>query len=438
MHSMKSLIGLVGREVLCEELARKLYFLALTGRLKQGVTAEQAAASMNVFLRGVLEMEAAQLTRSDEERRRKFREKQLTLTPAGHTRLAEAETLGQAAWMLMALVGLVLLIACANVANLLLARALGRRKELAIRVAMGAGRWRLARQFLVESLAVAVAGGLVGLLVATWTASSLVTLAPGGVAAFQTTPDWRIAGFALLIALVAGVLFGVAPAMEAVRPEPARVLKDQSASTTDSTSSGSLRRALVVGQVALSVVLLVSAGLFARSLAKLRLVEPGFEVDHLVTFSIDPALNGYERPRAIALLERLEREIGEMPGVRAVGLADEPLLEQSYNVSTMAIEGYQGDHGNRENSALNPVSAGFLSTMGMPVVRGRQFSEADMTGSKKVVIINESFAQRFFPNTNPMILLVMLMREIHNMKHQKNLMQNKLSLKTREYLENTK
>jgi predicted permease len=297
----------------------------------------------------------------------------------------------------MAMVGLVLLIACANVANLLLARAASRQKEMAIRLAIGASRASIVRQLVVENLMVSSAGGLAGVLVAIWTTDALLRLLPedatGGWLA--ATLDFRTLGFALLLSIVTGLLFGLVPAIVSTRPDLSSSLKDQSANITASGGQARFRRIFIVAQVALSLLLLVGAGLFARSLFNLMTQNPGFHAEKLLTFSVDPSLNGYDAPRGFSFYRDLQQRLAVMPGVRAVGAATMGPFGHSNRSGNITIEGYRAKEDEEVGAQQDGLAADYFRTMGIPLVAGREFSDHDITGAPKVVIVNEAFVKRY-------------------------------------------
>ena len=267
-----------------------------------------------------------------------------------------------------------LLIACANVANLLLARAASRQREIAIRLALGAGRGRVVAQLLVESTLLALAGGAAGIAVAAWSGRILLRFLPDAGTALSTSPDLRVLAFAVALSLVTGVLFGLVPALQATRPAIAPTLKDQASNIS---SSARLRNALVVSQVAVSLLLLVGAGLFARSLYNLREVDPGFRAAHLTQFTIDASLNAYTQPRILELYRRVEDSLRQTGGVVAVTSVEVPPLSGDASTHTVRVEGYVPKPQEDMNPYVNWVGAGYFSAMGIPLIAGREFTPAD-------------------------------------------------------------
>lgn len=384
------------------ENRRSIWTYAIA-RLKPGVTRQQAEVAMQVVYRPILEMEAPLFPDASESFRKRYVEKKLIVVDASKGQSELRKRFSTPLDVLMAMVGFVLLIACANVANLLLARAAARQKEIAIRLALGAGRGRVIRQLLVESTVLALAGGAAGLLLASWSGQVLLRFLPGDGAAqaLSTAPDLRVLGFAMGLSLVTGVLFGLVPALQATRPAIAPALKDQASNVSAGAGQVRLRMALVSAQVALSLVLLIGAGLFARSLYNLKDVDPGFRAANLMSFSINPSLNGYTQPQMQQLFARLEDSLAQLPGSRAVASAEITPLSGDSTQSTVRVEGYQPKPEEDMNPYVNWVGPGYFSTMGIALIGGREFTRRDGPASPKVAVINESMARYFFGRENP-------------------------------------
>ena len=304
----------------------------------------------------------------------------------------------------MAMVGLVLLIACANVANLLLARGSARQKELAVRLALGAGRGRLVRQLLLESLLLSLAGGALGLLVSAWLGRGLIAALPldDGAAILSADPDLRVALFAALLSVLTGIVFGLVPAFQSSRVALAATLKNEAGAVVGGTRPFRFRRGLVVAQIALSLLLLVGAGLFTRSLMNLRALDPGFRPDGLITFRVDPSLGGHAPDARRALHDRLRAELLREPGVRSVSMAAVALMDGSDTSSTVLVQGYQAKEDENMNPGLNMVGPDFFTTLGIPLLRGREILDSDRMGAPKVAVVNESFARYFFGDQDPL------------------------------------
>ncbi|MFI5182888.1 MAG: ABC transporter permease, partial [Vicinamibacteria bacterium] len=284
----------------------RVRWLDVVARLKDGVSLEQAQAEANVLYRQLLQEDGEHLQTKSERFRTAFLQKQLRLLPGGRGTSGLRDQSKSPLLVLMGMVGLVLLIACANVANLLLARASARQKEIALRLALGASRGRLVRQLLVESLVLAAVGGALGIAFASWTGDLLLSALPFEQAplVFTAQPDIRIGAFALGLSLLTALLFGLAPALQSTRLELAHTLKNEAASLLGGSAPFRFRKGLVVAQVALSLLLLIGAGLFTRSLVNLSALNPGFEPERLLTFAVNPSLNDYSPERRLAVLKQ--------------------------------------------------------------------------------------------------------------------------------------
>jgi predicted permease len=377
-------------------------WLHVVGRLRPGVDRRQAKAAIDVAYRHALVEDAKTLRTYDPAHRAEFLAKQIDLLPgaAGYSDLRAEITAPLV--VLMGMVGLVLLIACANVANLLMARATARQKEVAVRLSLGASRGRLVRQLLVESLVLALLGAAAGILVAGWAGELLVRALPFDDAArvFSSDPDLRVGLFTLSVSVVTGLLFGLAPALQLTRPSVAHTLKDEAASVVGG-SGGRLRRGLVVAQVALSLLLLVGAGLFARSLHNLRELDPGFRTDRLVTFSVQPAQMGYDDARVQAFAVRVQDELRALPGVTNAAPGTGRLMSNSAWRRTVKVLGRERKEGEDWSPQTSLVAPGFLDTVGFTLLSGRDFSPGDGTGAPRVAIVNQAFARFFFDGQDP-------------------------------------
>ncbi len=378
-------------------------WLDVIARLRDDVTPARAQTVVNV-LYGQLLQEDLQTVKSPSMKfRAAFLQKRLELRPGarGTSQLRdESET---PLLVLMGMVGLVLLIACANVANLLLARASSRQKEIALRLALGASRGRLVRQLLVESTVLSLAGGLLGLFVAAWAATFMLRALPSDQAALvlSADPDLRVVAFALGLSLLTGIAFGLVPARQSTRPQLAPTLKNETAAVAGGTAPFRFRQGLVVAQVALSLLLLIGSGLFTRSLLNLRAVDPGFRPDHLVSFAVDPSLNGYDLRRRFELFKRLQDDVAAEPGVKSVSMAEVALMSHDNSSSTVRVEGYERKEGDDMNPDFNGIAPGFFATMGIPLLAGRDFADTDQAATPKVAIVNEAFARYFFGDRDP-------------------------------------
>ncbi len=379
------------------------------GRLKPAITQQQAKASLQPFFHGMLEMEVKQtaFNNASAEVREKFLKNIIDVLPGSQGRSYVRRQLRTPLWVLMALTGGVLLIACANVASLLIARATSRQKEIAIRLAMGAGRFRIIRQLLVESLLLAAAGGILGLALALWTDRLLLAFMPPDTSLkLSTTPDWRILLFTSGVALLTGVIFGFVPALQSTKPDVAPTLKDTVGGIVGGGAGVRLRKGLVAAQVTLSLLLLVGAGLFIRSLRNLRDLGPGFSSENLVAFNIDPSLNGYSSDRAKIFYQQLTDAIHAVPGVRSTGLASMRILEDNEWDQWVTVEGYHPAASETPDVYMNSVGPEYFATLGVPILAGRDFTPKDTQSqqhgrkpedtSPRVVTVNEKFAKKFF------------------------------------------
>jgi predicted permease len=305
--------------------------------------------------------------------------------------------------VLMCMVGLVLLIACANVANLLIARGFLRQREIAVRLSIGASRGQLVRQLLVESLVLSFAGGALGLAVSVGLTRALIGLIPmdGQPLLVQPEPDLRILAFTFVLTSITGIVFGLLPALRASRPDPWTTLKDTVGAVAGGGGSLFLRKGLVTAQVALSFLLLFGAGLFVRSLQNLRTTETGLEMSNLITFQLSPALSGYDAPRTVNFYRDLLEGIRSAPGVKSASTAAVSLLAGNEWDSSMSVEGHQAKDGENMQAFMNALSPGYFATMGIRLIEGRDFTTMDIKENATVAIVNKRFADHFFPGQSP-------------------------------------
>jgi len=402
---------------------RRTRWVNAFGRLKPGVSMTQAKASLQPFMHSMLEMELkeAAFNHASAYDREQFLKCWMEVLPGSQGRSYTRRELSTPLWVLMATTGMVLLIACANLANLLLARAVGRQKEIAVRLAIGASRGRIVLQLLTETLSLAALGGLVGLEIAFWADKALLRIyLPSDSTGLNiaTLPDLRILVFTLGVTILTGVVFGLVPALQTTRPDVGRVLKDEAGAVVGGGGGHNrLRKTLVVAQVALSLLLLIGAGLFLRSLENLSNLGPGFPLERLVGFNIDPSLGGYKPDREKIYLQQLTNALSSIPGVQSAGLASLRILEDNEWDSSMTVEGYTpAKPEDRAQPYMNQISPGYFATLGVPIVGGRDFRLTDDHEVKKgpedddwtptTVMINEKFAKKFFPGRNPIGLHV--------------------------------
>lgn len=373
-------------------------------RMKPGVTVASAKASLAPLFHSIIEDEVNQkyLAKATPYTREHFLQMKLEVMPGGRGQSEARSFLEGPLWAMMAMVGLVLLIACANVANLMIARAAARQKEVAVRLAIGASRGQIVRQLFLESGLIALAGGALGLLLSRVSLGLLESVLPqfDPPIALSVTPDNRVMLFTLGVSILTALLFGLLPALQATRPDLAPTLKDQGGAVVGGGQAG-WRKALVCVQVSLSLLLLIGAGLFVGTLRNLRTANPGFEVTNLISFSVNPMLNGYDKDRAKQFYKRLKEELGAMPGVTSAALCVVPPLSFDEWDSTVTVEGYESKPGEDMNPHMNYTSPGFFDTLKAKLVTGRDFTDRDVLGAQKVAIVNEKFANRYFKRSNP-------------------------------------
>lgn len=379
------------------------YSLNIVGRLKPNVSRNRANAMLLPLFRSVLRDELSQMKDVDEDSRKKILARPITLQPAAQG-LNELRMQWQTPLaVLEVMVGLVLLIACANVANLLIARATARQREIAIRLAVGATRWQLVRQLMVESGMVALAGGVMGLFLSQNLTEGLLGLMPQDATGGWLAPqlDVRMLGFSVALALLAALLFGLAPALQSMQPGVAPALKEQSGGMSASGSQSRTRQGLMVAQICFSLLLLNGAGLFTRSLWNLIHSDPGFRADHLVTFMIDPSLSGYTFERRIALFRDLRHKLGALPGVRASASAYLiPLGGWGWGGGLKA-PGSRNASREFVSCNENSISPGYFATLGIPLLAGRDFNANDTARSASVAIVSAAFARFLYEGANP-------------------------------------
>jgi putative ABC transport system permease protein len=378
---------------------RRSRWVQVFGRLKPGVNLQYAKASLQPVFHRVLEMEVQQkeFAHASSYSRQQFLRMTLDVMPGGAGQNEAKQFLEAPLWAMMAMVGLVLLIACANVANLMIARSTARQKEIAIRLAMGASRLQLVRQLLVEGALLSLLGGLLGLVMLPWTLRLLFGIMPhmDPPIRFETGVNLTVLAFVLAVSLLTAVLFGLAPALRATRPDLATTLKEQAGAVAGGGHAG-WRKVLAAAQVSLSLLLLIGAGLFVRSLQNLKDLNPGFEVTNLLSFSVDPTLSGYKPERAKQFYKQLTQELKALPGVRSGALCVVAPLSYDDWESSVAVEGYTPKPGEDMAPHVNHVSPGFFEAFKIPLYGGRDFTERDATGAPKVVIVNEKFARQYF------------------------------------------
>ena len=396
---------------------RRTRWVNTFGRLKPGISQQQAKAALQPFMHSMLEMEVQQkeFNRASKYDRDEFLKCSIDVLPGSQGRSYTRRQLTTPLWVLMATTGVVLLIACANLANLMLVRGSGRVKEIAVRLAMGATRPRIIGQLLIESLSLSVLGGITGLAVAFWADRALMKIylpSDSGGMNISSAPDLRILLFNLAVTVLTGIIFGLVPALQTTKPNIAGTLKDQAGAVVGGGGNHRLRKGLVVVQVTLSLLLLVGAGLFVRSLANLRNLGPGFSPERLVAFQIDPSLNGFTPERLRIFYPQLSDALSSIPGVRSVGLASMRILEDNEWDSGMSVEGFTpAKPDEHAQPYMNAIGPNYFATLGVPIIEGRDFTINDRhivkhgpeewNWAPTTVMINEKFAQKYFAGRNP-------------------------------------
>jgi predicted permease len=391
------------------------WWLRLMGRLKPEATAEQARAQLeHAFHQSVVEHRAARQERAtggnaignldpkDYPR--------LSFAPGGQGEMGTRQRYAPSLYLLLGVSGLVLLIACANVANLLLSRASSRRKEIALRLALGAGRRRLIRQLLTESILLSVLGAVLGILLALWLKGGLLAVSDwggSGMSALEPKLDLRVLGFTTGLSLLTGIIFGLAPAWRSTKVDLTPTLKEGGRGS-DVASRSLLGRGLVVLQVALSLLLLIGAGLFVRTLVNLRQVEPGFNTRNLLLFSVQPGWLGYKEEKLEQLFERMTERLEAVPGVLRVTFSTVTLLASSQSTGSVflrdaltATPDAEGRIKASGNVYINHVRENFLEAMEIPLLAGRTLNAQDDARAPRVVVVNQTFANKYFPDEDP-------------------------------------
>lgn len=376
---------------------RRSYWAYVFARLKPGVTLEQARTGINIPYRGIVNDVEASLQRGmSEQTMKRFRARQVTLEQGSRGQSSVDREARTPLTLLLGVTGFVLLIACANIANLLLARSAARAGEMAVRLSIGAGRRHLIAQLLTESLLLAMLGGVAGLLVARLTLNGIVSMLPPDPAAtIPTTIDGTVLLFAAAVTIGTGVLFGLFPAIHSTRPDLLSTLKGQTGQPSGARAAARFRTGLATAQIAISMALLVSAGLFTRSLFNVSRVDLGVKVDNVVTFGVSPELNGYTAERSRVLFERMEERLAAVPGVTGVTTAMVPLLAGSNWGTDVQVEGFKSGPDIDSNARFNEVGPGYFRTLGVPLMSGREFGPGDTLKAPKVAIVNEAFAKKF-------------------------------------------
>ena len=376
---------------------RRAYWAYAFARLKPGVSIDQARSGINVLYRAIInDVEAPLQAGMSDQTMARFRARELVVEPGARGQSTMHEEARPPLLLLLAVTGVVLLIACANIANLLLARAAGRATEMAVRLSIGASRGHVVRQLLTESVLLAAFGGLAGLLVARWTLDLLASLLPDDATknlAFEL--DGTVLLFAAGLSIATGLLFGLFPALHSTRPDLVSTLKGQTGQPSGARAAARFRTSLATAQIALSMALLVSAGLFTKSLVNATRVDLGLDTGGLVVFGLAPMLNGYTPDETRSLFERLEDELAAVPGVTSVSASMVGLISGNSWGTDVGVQGFESGPDVDDNSRFNQVGPGYFRTLGIPLLAGREFTRSDTIGRPLVAIVNEAFAKKF-------------------------------------------
>jgi len=376
---------------------RRSYWVYLFARLKPGISLEQARTALNGQYHTIINDVEAPLQRGlSDQTMARFRAKQILLAPGMRGQSIISGLVKAPLTLLLGVTAIVLIIACANVANLLLARAAARAGEMAVRLSIGASRWQLIAQLLAESCLLAVFAGCAGLVVARWTLNLIASLLPAeAVQTLHFELDLPVLLFAAVLTLGTGLLFGLFPALHSTRPDLMSTLKGQAGQPSGARTAARFRTALATAQVALSLALLVGAGLFLKNLFNVSRVDLGLKIDNVITFGVAPVLNGYSPQRSRDLFERLEDDLAALPGVTGVTASMVPLLAGSNWGNDVSVEGFKSGPDTDMNSRYNEIGPDYFRTLGIPLLSGREFTRSDSAPAPKVAIVNEAFARKF-------------------------------------------
>ena len=376
---------------------RTWYWVYLFARLKPGVPMAQAKRGIDAIYRPIInDVEAKQQQGLSDKTMERFRAKVVGVSDGARGQSSLHEQVRTPLYLLIGITGIVLIIACANIANLLLARAANRSMEMAVRLSLGASRGQLLTQLLTESCVLAVLGGMVSLLVARWTLAGLgAMLPPDSLGGVKFVVDPTVVAFAAGLSILTGVLFGLFPALHATRADLVTTLRSNSGKHSSTRGAVQFRSSLVTAQIALSMALLIGAGLFVRSLLNVSRVNLGLSIENVVTFSVSPERNGYTREQSRQFFQRAEESLGAIPGVTGVTETMVGLLAGNSWGNDVEVDGWKSGPDIDSNSRFNEVGAGYFRTLGVPVLSGREFTPSDRLGSPKVAIVNEAFAKKF-------------------------------------------
>jgi len=383
---------------------RRQYWAYLFGRLKPGVSIGQATVAINGPYHAIInDVEAPLQKGMSEQTMARFKAKEITTEPGNRGQSSLDNEARTPLIVLLAVTGTVLLIACANIANLLLVRGAGRAAEMAVRLSIGANRRQLITQLMTESILLAAFGAVAGLLVAKWTLDLIASIMPadsGTLIGFSLSAT--MLSFAGGAAIITGLAFGLFPALHSTRPDLANTLKNQAGQPGGAKAARRFRTTLATVQIAMSMALLIPAGLFAKSLFNISRVDLGMKTDHMMLFSIAPELNSYTTERTRQLFERMEDELAAVPGVTGVVAAIVPVIAGDNWGNSLGVEGFEAGPDTDTNASFNGVGPGYFRTMGIPLVAGREFTRADASGTPRVAIVNQAFVKKFKLGDTPL------------------------------------
>ena len=382
---------------------RRSYWAYVFARLKPSLTIEQARTALATPYHNIVNEVEVPLQRGmSDQTMARFRKKTLIMEPGARGQSTVSTEAGAPLRILLGVTAFVLLIACANVANLLLARAASRAGEMAVRLSIGAGRGHLIRQLLGESFLLALLGGVGGIFVAQWTLSLMAAILPRQATdAVLLRVDNSALLYAAALTLGTGLLFGLFPALHSTRPDLVSALKGATSQTAGARTAARFRTALATSQIALSMALLVASGLFVKSLVNVSRVQLGLNADNVIMFAISPELNGYSPERTKQLFERVEESLSALPGANGVTSGQVALLSGNNWNNSMRVEGFEAGPDTNTAASFNPIGPAYFRTLGIPVLRGREFSRTDALGSPKVAVVNEAFAKKFNLGADP-------------------------------------
>jgi predicted permease len=376
---------------------RTWYWVYLFARLKPGVSVAQAKRGIDAIYRPIINDVEAKLQQGlSDKTMQRFRAKEVGVSDGARGQSSLHDQVRTPLYLLIGITAIVLIIACANIANLLLARAANRSMEMAVRLSLGASRRQLLTQLLTESCVLAVLGGIVSLLVARWTLAGLgAMLPPDSLGGVTFAVDPTVVAFAAGLSILTGILFGLFPALHATRADLVTTLRANSGKHSSTRAAMQFRSSLVTAQIALSMALLIGAGLFVRSLFNVSRVNLGLSIENVVTFSVSPERNGYTREQSRQFFQRAEESLGAIPGVTGVTETMVGLLAGNSWGNDVEVDGWKSGPDIDSNSRFNEVGAGYFKTLGVPVLSGREFTASDRIGSPKVAVVNEAFAKKF-------------------------------------------